>query len=333
MKKSAILILFISFVLSGASAFAHTLGIDKAELVELSDGNYRLSSFVPPALAHLITTPKLPDHCTFTGSPQGERGSYEVRFLFSCQRALTAKHEIRLPWNREGVMLTTKWVGQEPLTKFTKRDGAGITIDLAYYLAGSGSFINAAKRYTLLGIEHILVGLDHLLFVVGLLLIVGGTWQLIQTITSFTLAHSLTLGLATLGFVDVPSKPVEATIALSIVFLAMEIIRGWHGRTSLTHHKPWLVAFGFGLLHGLGFAGALSEIGLPPPEIPMALLFFNIGVELGQLLFVALVLSIKVIFMDIGRFWPSWSRLVPVYMIGTIACYWLFERMGAIIVP
>lgn len=327
MKRTVLL--FITFVamLFGGFAAAHTLGIDKAELVELGDGNYRLSSFVPPALASYISTPDLPDQCTFTGSPRGERGIYEVRFLFSCTGPLTAEHEIRLPWNREGIMLTVKWKDQEPITKFTKRNGAVITIDLISYLASSGSFLSAAKRYTALGIGHILVGLDHLLFVAGLVLIVRGLWPLIKTITSFTLAHSLTLALATLGFVNLPSKPVEAAIALSIVFLAMEIIRGWQGRPSLTHRKPWLVAFGFGLLHGLGFAGALSDIGLPPPEIPMALLFFNVGVEIGQLLFVFFILSIKAIFTRMGSTWPSWSRLVPVYMIGTIACYWLFERI------
>ena len=333
MIRSAFLIMFVVSVLGCGPVAAHTLGIDKAELVELGDGNYRLSSLVPPALANFISTPELPGHCVFTGSPRGERGSYEVRFLFSCDGPLTAEHKILLPWNREGVMLTVKWKDQQPLTKFTKRSGDVITIDLINYLAGSGSFLNAAKRYTLLGIEHILVGLDHLLFVAGLVLIVSGVWPLVKTITSFTLAHSLTLALATLGFVNLPSKPVEAAIALSIVFLAMEIIRGWQGRPSLTHRQPWLVAFGFGLLHGLGFAGALSEIGLPPPEIPLALLFFNVGVEVGQLIFVFFILSMKSIFTRMGRAWPSWSRLVPVYMIGTIACYWLFERMGVILSP
>ena len=331
MKRPVLLLITLVSMLCGGFAAAHTLGIDKAELVELGDGNYRLSSFVPPALANYISTPELPGHCTYTGSPRGERGIYEVRFLFSCDGPLSAEHEIRLPWNREGIMLTVQWKDQEPTTRFTKRTGAVITIDLTHYLAGSGSFLNAAKRYTLLGIEHILVGLDHLLFVAGLVLIVSGIWPLVKTITAFTLAHSLTLALATLGFFNLPPKPVEAAIALSIVFLAMEIIRGWQGRTSITHRKPWLVAFGFGLLHGLGFAGALSEIGLPPPEIPVALLFFNIGVEIGQLIFVFFILLNKAIFTRMGRAWPSWSRLVPVYMIGTIACYWLFERMGGIL--
>ena len=213
MKRTVLLIITVISVLFGGFAAAHTLGIDKAELVELGDGNYRLSSFVPPVLANYISPPELPGHCTFTGSPRGERGIYEVRFLFSCTGPLTSEHEIRLPWNREGIMLTVQWQDQEPLTRFTKRTGAVITVDLTNYLAGSGSFISAAKRYTVLGIEHILVGLDHLLFVAGLVLIVGGLWPLVKTITAFTLAHSLTLALATLGFFNLPSKPVEAAIA------------------------------------------------------------------------------------------------------------------------
>ena len=135
-----------------------------------------------------------------------------------------------------------------------------------------------------------MLGIDHLLFVLGLLLIVNGTWMLVKTITAFTIAHSITLALATLGFVNLPSTPVEAAIALSIVFLAVEIVNARRGRFSFTHAHPWVVAFGFGLLHGLGFAGALSEIGLPPDEIPIALLFFNVGVEIGQLMFVVAVL-------------------------------------------
>ena len=159
--------------------------------------------------------------------------------------------------------------------------GAGIEVPLAALRAGSGSAADAARRYLALGVEHILLGIDHLLFVLGLLLIVRGPWLLITTVTAFTLAHSLTLALATLGLVAVPSAPVEAAIALSIVFLAAEILRARQGRIGLTHRLPWLIAFGFGLLHGLGFAGALAEIGLPAGEIPLALLFFNLGVEVG----------------------------------------------------
>ncbi len=310
---------------------AHTLGIDKAELIELPGGKYSLVSKVPARLAHLISAPTLPSHCTLQGSPRGKRGPYEVRFTFTCTSSLTANDTLILPWKREGAMLTVSWQDKTKSTKFVGRDGQTIKVDLRLFLAGSGSWVDAAKRYTELGIEHILLGIDHLLFVFGLLLLVRGTWMLIKTITAFTIAHSLTLALATLGFVNVPSAPVEAAIALSIVFLAVEILNGRRGKYSLTHRQPWIVAFIFGLLHGLGFAGALSEIGLPPNEIPIALLFFNIGVEIGQLLFVAVILAIWWALKNLRFIPPSWVEPIPTYALGTVAMFWFFERASAII--
>jgi hydrogenase/urease accessory protein HupE len=146
-----------------------------------------------------------------------------------------------------------------------------------------------SRTYTTLGIEHILTGFDHLCFVLALVLIVGFNRRLFWTVTAFTLAHSITLALATLGVIHIPRRPVEAAIALSIVFVASEVVQQRHGRAGWAAKWPWLVAFSFGLLHGLGFAGALAEIGLPTNSIPLALFFFNVGVELGQLLFIAAV--------------------------------------------
>ena len=148
-----------------------------------------------------------------------------------------------------------------------------------------------AAAYLWLGVEHILFGVDHLLFVLALIILVRGWKRIALTVTAFTVAHSITLAAATLGFVNVPGPPVEAAIALSIALVAVEIVNSARGRESLTARLPWLVAFAFGLLHGLGFAGALSEVGLPGHAIPVALLFFNIGVELGQLLFIAGVMA------------------------------------------
>lgn len=282
----------------------------------------------PPKLAPSILPPRLPAQCSLLGNPQGERGNYEIRFVFSCQHTLTADEKILLPWKREGALLTVAWKNHPPVTKMIQREGKFITIDLEQFLTSSGSFWKAAKRYLTLGIEHILEGFDHLLFILGLLLIVKGTWRLVKTITAFTIAHSITLGLATLGVVNVPSAPVEATIALSIVFLAVEIVYASRGKFHLTHKKPWLIAFGFGLLHGLGFAGALSEIGLPQGEIPVALLFFNIGVEVGQLIFVASILACGWCLNQFSKRYPYWVRMIPSYGIGTIACFWLFERVA-----
>jgi hypothetical protein len=186
-----------------------------------------------------------------------------------------------------------------------------------------------AWLYLKLGIEHILLGLDHLLFVLALLLITRGTWLLIKTVTAFTVAHSITLALATLGYVHVPSAPVEALIALSIVFVAVEIVRLWQGREGLTERAPWVVAFTFGLLHGLGFAGALSEVGLPAGHIPVALLFFNLGVEIGQLLFIAVILCLFTLIRRVRISWPRWADLAVPYAIGSIAMFWVIERVAA----
>lgn len=185
-----------------------------------------------------------------------------------------------------------------------------------------------ARTYLALGVEHILLGWDHLMFVLALVILVGGTRRLFWTITAFTGAHSITLAAATLGYVHVPPPPVEACIALSIVFLASEIMHLRAGRPGLTFRQPWLVAFVFGLLHGLGFAGALSEVGLPANAIPVALLFFNVGVEIGQLLFIAGVLAAIAGVRRVSLKPPAWALQAPVYAIGTVAAYWTIDRIS-----
>jgi len=182
--------------------------------------------------------------------------------------------------------------------------------------------------FTVLGFEHILAGFDHLLFVLALLLIVSGTRRLLMTITAFTIAHSITLAAATLGVVWVPGPPVEATIALSILFLASELVKVNRGQPSLTATRPWLVAFTFGLLHGLGFAGALADVGLPQHEIPLALLMFNVGVELGQVAFVAVVLAFVFVLRKLRIQWPAGSLQLPAYGIGAMAAFWFIERVS-----
>lgn len=186
-----------------------------------------------------------------------------------------------------------------------------------------------AAEYLKLGVSHILLGVDHLLFVLALLLLTRNVMQLVKTVTAFTAAHSLTLALATLGFVHVPQAPVEAVIALSIVFVAAEIVHARQGRVALAMRAPWLVAFVFGLLHGFGFAGALTEIGLPEGQVPLALLFFNLGVELGQLAFIAVVLAAIAAVRRLRIATPRWGNLVPPYAIGSIAMAWLVQRVAA----
>jgi hypothetical protein len=187
-----------------------------------------------------------------------------------------------------------------------------------------------AWTYVKMGVTHIFGGIDHLLFVLALVVIVPNRWMLLKTITAFTVAHSITLALATLGFVHVPPGPTEAIIALSIVFLAVEIIHSRQGKFSLTERYPWIVAMTFGLFHGLGFAGALSEVGLPQHEIPLALLMFNVGVELGQIAFVLVVLAALALFRFACAKIPAIApvsrwQLVP-YVIGCVAAFWTIER-------
>jgi hydrogenase/urease accessory protein HupE len=197
-------------------------------------------------------------------------------------------------------------------------------------IATSRSSLQVATAYLMHGIEHILFGYDHLLFVLALILIVRRGRLLLITVTAFTIAHSITLSLATLGLVHVPGPPVEATIALSILLLACEIIRSDRGQASLTAQWPWLVAFSFGLLHGFGFASALTEIGLPQGDIPLALFAFNVGVEAGQLIFIAAVLGALrcAQLIRFPVFVERHARSVATYVIGIMAAYWFIERLA-----
>jgi hydrogenase/urease accessory protein HupE len=222
----------------------------------------------------------------------------------------------------------------EALVRFSYADGTTWTQLLtpqqpSAVIPAQQSGWSVAGEYLKMGVGHILLGIDHLLFVLALLLIVAGWKRLLATITAFTAAHSITLAAATLGFVHVPQAPVEALIALSIVFVATEILHTRQGRAGIAARAPWIVAFTFGLLHGFGFAGALSEIGLPQGHIPLALLFFNVGVELGQLLFIAAALSFIVLLQRVRIPFPRWSQFVAPYAIGSVAMFWVIQRVAA----
>ena len=197
-------------------------------------------------------------------------------------------------------------------------------------IAASSGTLAVLGAYLVHGTLHILFGFDHLLFVLALTLVVESRRALLVTITAFTLAHSITLALATLGVVHVPGPPVEAAIALSILLLAQEILRARQGRAGLTARWPWLVAFCFGLLHGFGFAGALGAIGLPQGDIPLALLAFNVGVELGQLAFLILVLGVFALArrIELPRAIGRHALPAGAYAIGTLAAFWFFARLA-----
>jgi len=208
----------------------------------------------------------------------------------------------------------------------------------AFVVEAAPRALAVARTYLVLGVEHILGGVDHLLFVLALLILVKGSRRLIATVTAFTIAHSLTLAGATLGWIHVPGRPVEAAIALSIVFVAAEILHSRHGQPGLTEKFPWVVAFTFGLLHGFGFASALSEVGLPQSAIPVALFCFNVGVEVGQLLFIASVFVVITLGNGVARrCWPASLhpqlaarlRLLPPYAIGIVAMFWVIQRLAA----
>lgn len=200
---------------------------------------------------------------------------------------------------------------------------------LTVQLRGAGKA--AVVTYLRLGIEHILTGFDHLSFVLGLVLLVRGTRTLLKTITAFTLAHSITLAAAALGYVNVSAPVIESLVALSIVFVAVELSRSYRGEVGLTTRYPWVIAFTFGLLHGFAFAGSLADIGLPPHNIPGALLLFNCGVEVGQLVFVSAVLVSIAAFGRIFAQPPYWARWLAPYAVGTLASFWMIQRVHVIV--
>jgi len=252
-------------------------------------------------------------------------------------RAHVERSRIRRPGGLAGATVAIDGLAgtfTDALVRVELADGSTQTLRLtpdapSFVVAASPGAASVLRTYLALGVEHILLGVDHLLFVLALLILVPRRRMLLWTITAFTLAHSLTLAAATLGWVAVPPPPVEAVIALSIVFVAGEIVHGARGRPGLSARQPWLVALTFGLLHGFGFAGALHEIGLPERSIPLALLAFNVGVEVGQLLFVGAVLAAGALLAGL-RLHPSRAwRIAAGYCIGAIASYWLLERLAA----
>jgi hydrogenase/urease accessory protein HupE len=182
-----------------------------------------------------------------------------------------------------------------------------------------------------LGIEHIWLGVDHLLFVFGLLLLVKSRWMLLKTVTAFTVAHSITLALATLGYAHLPGPPLNAAIAFSILILGVEIVRSRSGETSVTSLHPWIVAFAFGLLHGFGFASGLSALGLPAAHIPLALVMFNVGVEIGQVSFVLLILLLERSFRQLEIRWPRWIQALPGYTVGSLGAFWTIQRAAILL--
>ena len=267
---------------------------------------------------------ELPSVCTNLTRPRGSmaNNAFTERWTVKCAGGLTGGriHIAGLKATNTDVLVRLERLdGTAQVTRLTP-SVPSLVIEAA------PGVVEVARTYVVLGVEHILTGIDHLLFVLALLIITRGGWKLLTTVSAFTLSHSTTLSAATLGFVHVPQRPVEAVIALSIVFVAVEIVRVRRGLESITTRAPWLVALTFGLMHGLGFAGGLSEAGLPQGHIPTALLFFSVGVESGHFLFIGAVLSLIGLVRRIHISFPCWTELVPPYAIGSVAMFWFIQR-------
>jgi len=323
--RMAVSILFL--VLGGAPLRAHTSLPAYLDLQQKAPGTFEMlwrlptAEGPPPAIY-----PVFPESCVVPASLVTEQdpGSIIQRGTIQCgSKGLGGgKLEIEgLPFTILDVFVRITFADGKTITQILKPSSASFTV------FDSGNAKIDALGYVELGIGHILYGIDHLLFVLGLLLIVKATRPLLKTITAFTVAHTITLGLATFGVVHLSPTPIEAVIAMSIVFLAVEIAQSQRGIIRLTYKKPWPVAFAFGLLHGFGFAGTLAQIGLPSHDIPAALLFFNIGVETGQIVFVMAFLAFVHSLRELDIKWPAWSYQIPPYAIGSLASFWFLQRI------
>jgi hydrogenase/urease accessory protein HupE len=318
--------LFLAFGVAGV-AFGHELRPGYLELNETEPSTYALLWKRPTGgEVEIRIAPVVPEGCRLATPDQQQLtpGAVVVRGTLACAGGIAGK-----TLHIAGLETTVTDV----LVRITHADGrveshllrpATPTLKLG---AATSGFERAAS-YLQLGIQHILMGVDHLLFVLGLLLIVRDRWMLVKTITSFTVAHSITLAIATLGYATAPLPPLNAAIALSILFLGPEIVRVWRGETSFTIRHPWVVAFAFGLLHGFGFASGLTAMGLPKAEIPIALLLFNVGVEIGQVAFVLLVVLLERSFRGLEIRWPRLVGALPGYAVGSLGAFWTIQRIA-----
>lgn len=318
----------ILVVVAARAGYAHEVRPGYLELRQIGAETYAVLWKVPAVgEMRLSIHPRFPDNCKLAGEVASYQGadSYAERSSIACSGGLNA-HIVAI----DGLTATMTDV-------LVRVERAGGSTQVARLTPSHPSFLveaspdrwHVVRAYSVLGVEHILTGLDHLLFVLALIIITRGGWKLVKTVTAFTVSHSITLTAATLGFVHVPQRPVEAVIALSIVFVAAEILHGRQGREGIAARAPWIVALTFGLLHGLGFAGGLCDAGLPVAHIPLALLFFSLGVEAGHFLFIGVVVSVIMLAQQPNLRMPQRARLVPPYAIGAVASYWFIARIAA----
>lgn len=316
--------------IAAASASAHPLAPALLELDEKVDGTvdvvWKTSALKVPGSE---VKPVLPADCPLVGTPRIDEGGDSVTAYWTvdCAPAGLVGRSVFV----EDLDVTKTDV----LLRLSLADGRSMNFVLratepSIVIPEKASPLDVAIDYARLGVEHILGGPDHLLFVFGLVLLVPHLRTLIKTVTAFTVGHSVTLTLAVLGFVTYPTGLIELLIAISVFLLAVELARDESSPPGLMRRFPWMVAGLFGLLHGLGFAGALSEVGLPSDEIPLALFTFNVGIELGQLAFVVVVVAARSMLRNAADAAPDWVRQAPLYIMGSLAAFWCFERAASL---
>lgn len=328
-----------------ASTAAHEVRPAYLELNETSTGRFEvlwkqpvLADAEPGSIRRLPLRPAFPAHCREAGRglPEVTASALIERWTIDCGTGGLGDAPIEiagLPRTLTDVLLRVRFRGGATVDHLLRPEAPRAAVRPE---TGGGM---AVPAYLRLGVEHLLFGFDHILFVVGLTFLVRRPLQLVQVVTAFTAAHSITLALSTLGVVTLPQRPVEAVIALSILFLAVELARGTGGaagareQRSALARSPWAIAFGFGLLHGFGFAGALADIGLPEQARAMALLLFNVGVEIGQLAVVGLLLALLYGLRARRAALPAIAAQVPIYVMGTVSAYWFLERVLSIVPP
>lgn len=326
--------LMMVFGLQGAApALSHALEPGFLTMEETGSGTWRVFFRRPDVRGSpMPIEARLPENCAIRegGEPAFDGWAWSTGWITPCDGGI-AGGEVAIT----GLDMTRT----DTLVRIQPADGQMITRrltsgDISFTVPAEPSIGQVFGSYFLLGMEHILIGIDHLLFVFALLLLIRSPGRLVGAVTAFTVAHSITLALASLQIIHIPGPPVEAVIALSIIFLSIEILKSRQGEERLSERYPWLVSFSFGLLHGLGFAGVLTEIGLPQGDVPAALLAFNVGVEAGQLAFIAAVLGAAMMLRRVmpsrGAFDGLLLRATPVmaYAVGGISTVWLVQRIG-----
>jgi hydrogenase/urease accessory protein HupE len=315
---------FVAAFLAACTAQAHEVRPAFLKLDEVAPNTFEVI-WKQPVLGdrRLPIDPTLPEDCTRTQSaaPQVSNGALLHRWTSHCDLR-SGRIAIRgLQQTLTDTMVQLNYLNGDRVTGLLR--AAAPYLDLANPTPSIWS-------YGVLGVEHLLSGADHILFVVGLVLLIGKRWTLLQTITAFTLAHSITLAVSVLGLIVLPQAPVEAVIALSILFLARELVLAENHRSAITRSKPWLMAFAFGLLHGFGFAGALAEIGLPQEQLAATLLLFNIGIEIGQLVVICTLLSVAWLLSSIRHMPTRWYPLARkgyASAMGVAAAFWTIDRV------